>query len=185
MGECNPISRPERQMKVPTYLDEHHFYLLNKISKLPSLSNYTTSYPISSFLSYENLQPSYKNFVLSITTSTPPTTFLEAIKSVEFNAAMRTEMTSLEDTRTWSVCELPPEKHPVGCKWVYTIKFNPDGTIERLKARIVAKCYTQIEGLDYIETFSSVAKMGTIRLLLCLAAKKNWSITQMDISNIS
>lgn len=182
-GDNDPISRPKRQTKVPSYLDEYHCYLLNKVPAFPSHSLNTTSYPISSFLTYDNLQPSYKNFVLSITTSTPPKTFLEAIKSVEFTAAMKSEMTSLEATGTWSVCELPPGKHPVGCKWVYTIKFNPDGTIERFKARLVAKGYTQIEGLDYIDTFSPVAKMGTVRLLLRLAASKNWSITQMDISN--
>lgn len=182
-GDTVPTSRPKRQTKVPSYLDEYHCYLLNRISDFPSLSNHTTSYPISSFVSYENLKPSYKNFVLSITTSTPPKTFLEALKSEEFTAAMKSEMTSLEDTGTWSVCELPPGKHPVGCKWVYTIKFNPDGTIERFKALLVAKGYTQIEGLDYIDTFSPVAKMGTVRLLLRLAASKNWSITQMDIIN--
>ena len=176
-------TRSRRQTKAPAYLDQYHCYLLNQNSSFPSHPNHTTSYPISAFLSYDKFDASYRNFLLSITTVTAPKTFHEAILLDEFKGSMKSEMDSLEETGTWSICQLPPGKHPVGCKWVNTYKFNPDGTVERPKSRLVAKGYTQLEGLDCLDTFSPVAKLGTFRILLSLAAAKNWSIQQLDISN--
>ena len=157
--------------------------MLDHSSEIHVHPTHITSYPISSFLCYDKFDPEHRNFILSITTHKLPKTYAEAVLSDEFKRAMKSEMGSLEDTGTWTVCELLPGKHPVGCKWVHTIKYNPDGTIERHKSRLVAKGYTQLEGLDYLDTFSPVAKIGTLRLLMSLAAAKDWSITQLEISN--
>jgi len=79
---------------------------------------------------------------------------------------------------------LPEDKIVIGCKWVFKIKYKADGTIERYKARLVTKGYTQIEGISYLETFSLVAKMTTIKLFLSLASIYNWKLKQLDINNV-
>jgi len=79
----------------------------------------------------------------------------------------------LESNQTWKIVLLPKNKTVIGCKWVFKIKYNTDGTVERYKARLMAKGYTQTEGIDYIETFSLVAKMTTVRLLLSLTSIYN------------
>jgi Reverse transcriptase (RNA-dependent DNA polymerase) len=72
----------------------------------------------------------------------------------------------------------------VGCKWVFTVKKNLEGKVDRLKARLVVKGYIQTYGIDYEETFASMAKMNTIRTLISCAVNFGWNIHQLDVKNV-
>ncbi|XP_058746529.1 uncharacterized mitochondrial protein AtMg00820-like [Vicia villosa] len=116
------------------------------------------------------------HYSLSIASTTGPKSYNEACKYDCWNKAMQLELSALEKTGTWLIVDLPPNIKPNGGRWVYKIKHHPDGTIERFKARLVAKRYNQIEGLDYFETYSPVAKMTIIRTVIALATINNWHL---------
>ena len=90
------------------------------------------------------------------------------------------EMAVLHFTSTWDLVPLPAGKSFVGCRWVYTVKIGQDGWVDRLKARLVTKGYTQIYGSDYYDTFSLVAKMTSVRLLLFMTSMSSWPLYQLD-----
>lgn len=91
-----------------------------------------------------------------------PNDIHEALSMPEWKSAVMDEMRALEKNGTWEVVELPKGKRVVGCKWVFTPKYDSDGALEKLKARLVARGFTQTYGLDYQETFAPVAKLNTI-----------------------
>ena len=115
-----------------------------------------------------------KAFAHKLTVEYVPNTIQEALKDPHWTRAIIDEMAALQKNRTWTLAKLPKGKRIVGCKWVFSNKHKADGSIERYKARLVAKGYTQTHGIDYQETFSPVAKLNTIRVLLSLAANMDW-----------
>jgi len=113
-----------------------------------------------------------------------PTTIEEAYSSPDadlWKEAVRSEMNSVMSNVTWEIVDRPYGCKPIGCKWVFKKKLRPDGTIERYKARLVAKGYTQKEGEDFFDTYSPVARLTTIRVLLSLAASYGLIVHQMDV----
>ena len=93
------------------------------------------------------------------------------------------EMVALHSSGTWDLITLLAGKKPVEYRWVYTMKIGPNGQMDRLKARLVAKGYTYVYGSDYYDTFSHVAKIASVRLLLSIAAMQSWPLYQLDIKN--
>ena len=83
--------------------------------------------------------------------------------------------------QVWDLVKVPNGIKPVGCKWVYKRKRGIDGKVETFKARLVVKGYTQKEGIDYEETFSPVAMLKSIRILLSITAHYDYEIWQMDV----
>lgn len=89
---------------------------------------------------------------------------------------MEEEMRALERNKTWELVDFSKGKKLVGCRWVFTVKYKSDGSVERYKTKLVAKGYTQSYGIDYQETFAPVAKINLVRVLISLATNQWWHL---------
>jgi hypothetical protein len=96
---------------------------------------------------------------------------------------MQIEITALETNVTWDLEHLLPVKHFINSKCVYKIKCNVDGTVERFKAWLVIKGFTQVEGIVYTYTFALIAKITSVRCLLAVATIKGWKLHQLVVNN--
>lgn len=135
--------------------------------------------------------------MLSTCHSLPPTALLalslpliqkivpQALKNLLWKQAMLSEYQALIQTKTWTLVPSPKHKpvNVIGCKWVFRVKTNLDGSLDKCNAHLVAKGFHHSKGLDYHETFSPVAKPTTIILLLSIAVHFNQPVKQLDFSN--
>jgi len=113
-----------------------------------------------------------------------PNTYTKVVmgpESEKWLEAMRSEMDSMKDNRVWNLVDPPDGVRAIECKWIFKKKIDTDGNVHIYKARLVAKCFRQIQGVDYDETFSPVTMLKSIRILLAIAAYYDYEIWQMDV----
>ena len=124
------------------------------------------------------------NVVVTDTSDDDPFSYKHAMDDPDKDnwlTAMEQEMESMYFNYVWELVDLPESVRPIGCKWIYKKKRGVDGKVETFKAWLVAKGYTQKEGVDYEETFSLVAMLKSIRILLSIAAALDYEIWKMDV----
>jgi hypothetical protein len=93
------------------------------------------------------------------------------------------EISSLEQARTWTMVPRPTRKNIVGCKWVFRLKRKVDRSIDKYKAHLVARGFTQIYGVNYYDTYSLVACLASFCLILAIAAYNNWEVEAFDFNS--
>ena len=103
-----------------------------------------------------------------------PQTFRESSSNPLWQQAMKEELDALHKTGTWDLADLPSGKSAIGCKWVYKIKTQSNGTVDRYKARLVARGFTQEYGIDYEESFAQVAQLSYVRTLIAIFMARKW-----------
>ena len=112
---------------------------------------------------------------------TEPSSFQEAVQEPTWLDAMVDEYESIVKNSAWEIVPRPVDKSVVGSRWIYKIKYAADGSIEKYKARFVARGFSQIDGIDYDETFAPVTRYSSIRSILALSAQMGWKIHQMGV----
>ena len=85
------------------------------------------------------------------------------------------------ENKVWTLTDLPDDRRAIENKWIFKKKTDADGNVTIYKARLVAKGYRQVQGIDYDETFSPVAKLKSVRIMLAVAAFYDYEIRQMDV----
>jgi hypothetical protein len=123
----------------------------------------------------------------SIPVPTEPKTYLQATKSLhadQWLEAMQQEYNSLIHNGTWSLIDLPAGRNAIHNKWVFKLKMATDGNVARFKAKLVAKGFSQREGIDYSETFSPIVKFDSIRTIMSIAAADNLIVKQFDVETV-
>ncbi|CAM8941546.1 unnamed protein product [Rhodiola kirilowii] len=96
---------------------------------------------------------------------------------------MENEFNALRKTHTWTLVPKPPTANVIGSKWIFKTKYRPDGSIDKHKARLVARGFTQQFGIDFMDTFSPVVRPETVRLVLAITVSHGWCLRQIDIDN--
>ena len=160
----------------------HHDHTAPNTQSESSSVQGKTSYPLVNYISDERFSPAHKAFLAPITSGVEPKSYKEAVQHEIWGNSMKDDIVAFEVNKTFSIVVLLPGKG-IGNIWVYKIKYNTDGTVERHKSRLVVLGNMQVKRKDFKETFAPVAKMTTVRSLLQVIAGTRWIMHQMDVHN--
>jgi hypothetical protein len=158
-----PAGRPKRATCMPIRDDDPHYVIS----------------------SYSRRKPA-KHAKSAHLADVDPRTYKEAMSRpdvAEWEVACQAEMRSFKHMHIYEVAPRPKNKNIVGSKWVFHIKWGPNGAILKYKARVVTQGFTQIEGINYDETFAPVTKLASLRTILAIAAELNLEVHQMDVKS--
>lgn len=161
------LTRPYRKIKLPGYFEDFEIDGMPDL-QMPNLNNSCFADALAA-VNYDFYSE--------------PKTIDDALNGTNANYWRESIFETISGhikNKTWEIVDKPQGKNIVDCKWVFKIKYNSNGDIERYKTRLVAKGFSQIEGIDYNETFSPVVRYVTLRVLLAYAAIYDWEIDQMD-----
>nr|XP_009776886.1 PREDICTED: uncharacterized protein LOC104226557 [Nicotiana sylvestris]XP_016489191.1 PREDICTED: uncharacterized protein LOC107809112 [Nicotiana tabacum] len=170
--------RSSRELRLPSHLSDYVCNLPNL--KCNSIFSLHALFSQNNHIAPDDLHPNSQHVVRNICHDREPTSYEEAAMYPAWQSAMTQEFEALYANNTWDLVPLSKEKQAIGCRWVYKVQHKEDGSIERYKARLIVKGYTQQVGIDYTETFSHVVKMTTVRRLV---GKLNFlTNTRLDIA---
>ena len=161
--ENSIVDRPIRNVKMPKYLSD----------------NYVVDFDTDDCNDSDSSDVCYRMYNADV-----PKSYDEAMTSPEANnwqEAMQSEYDSLSENNTWDITDLPEGKRIIGGKWVFNKKFDKDNDLTKYKARYVARGFSQIEGVDYTETFSPTARLNSVRMLMQVAVQHDLLLHQMDV----
>ena len=136
-----------------------------------------------SFVDSKDLPLEHHALVFTISQYVEPHSYEEACKHKGCVDVVDIETDALMANNKWDFVDLPPGKRAISSKWVYKVKLNSDGSLERLKARLVIRGFTQKYGMDYQKVFFKVVKMATIRSIIAVAASRGYGLFQLDVNN--
>lgn len=149
------------------------------MTKVPSYSYFNI---LSYYVTDTKVRPYYLHALSAYSSLIKSKSLKEAFVDPKWIEAMKLEVATLEDNRTWSIIDLFADKFPSGCKWIFKINYKASMEVEKYKVILVAKGYYQIESL--VETFAPMAKMVIVRSIVFLVIAKQWVINEIDVPNV-
>ena len=154
--------------------------LAGELTRNPRDSRRTRSH-LESAVSVKDIFFVDKYFIMH---ESDPNTYEDACEDPKCQTTMKEEFHSLQKNDTWDLVILSPWRKLFKCKWVLKTKFYFDGSLMKYKSRLLAKEFSQFQGIDYNDTFAPDAKMDSIRLVLAIASSKQWEVHHMDVKSV-